>query len=113
MAAQTTQKNQPVSKSADLEVHSHAPGDERPREEQHRAEREHLHDLVRPLLGARDEHVERADDGVAAVPGGLHDVLEPSRERSEALGVVGARDRIELRARKREKHHAVRYERPA
>ena len=51
-------------------------------EGQYRRERQYLHDLVRPLFRPRDHDVERADDAVAAVAGGLDDVLELPPEDS-------------------------------
>ena len=61
------------------------PAIKRPWEQQDGTERQNLHDLVRPLTGARDEDVEGADDRVAAVAGGLDDLLQSALQLPEAL----------------------------
>ena len=84
-----------------------------PGRKQHRPECEHLHDLVRPLLVARGEHVERPDDRVATVPRSLDDLLEPAAQDFEALGVLRGRDRLEFRSGEGEEQLPVRDERAA
>ena len=71
-----------MREQTDLEVHAKRPHNERAGEEQSRRQRQYLHDLVRPLFRPRDHDVERADDAVAAVAGGLDNVLELPPEDS-------------------------------
>ena len=51
----------------EVHVHAHHAGDQCPRQQQDRRQREHFHDLVRSVLGAEDQEVERADDGILGV----------------------------------------------
>jgi hypothetical protein len=70
-----------------------------------------LHDLVRALAGARDEHLERADDRGAAVPRSLGAFFEPVAEPCEPLSRLRARDCVELGARQGQDELAMRGER--
>ena len=69
---------------ADLEVHAHHASDQRAGKKEHGRERQHLHDLVRALPRAREEHVERADDRLARVTRRLNGLLEPIAQRARS-----------------------------
>ncbi len=61
---------------AEVDVHAHDAGDQRARQQQDRRQREDLHDLVRAVLRAEDQQVERADDGILGVPPGGEGVVD-------------------------------------
>jgi hypothetical protein len=58
---------------ADLEVHAHDPCEHGRRQENHRDQREHLHDVVRPLADASDAGSLQAAKTLGALP--PHDEL--------------------------------------
>ena len=96
MAEITTQKYTSSVKRPSLKFIPITPASRVARENQHRHECEHLHDLVRPLPGAREEDVERPDDRLTAVTSGLNRRFEAVTQCGEALRGARARDRVQL-----------------
>ena len=82
-------------------------------QQQDRRERQDLHDLVRPVLGSNDEHVERVGDAVLDVACGIQRDVDSPGERDEPLRRPGRRERIELGLAQRGEDLAMRRKRSA
>ena len=75
-----------------------------------RGQREHLHDVVRPLADSGDEEVERAEGRLLRFAGGVQCLGQATLEGGEPLRRVLGRERIEFGMCQRDNDFAVRGE---